>query len=52
MIYPQLSDEDFVAGFAWGKFGPNLHRAVRCKDELIWGIELPAKKGFFSKLFG
>jgi len=51
-VIADLRNQPNKAGFAWGKFGPNLHRAVRCKDELIWGVELPAKKGFFSKLFG
>lgn len=39
-------------GFAWGKFGSNLDKAIKCNDELIWGIEKPEKKGFLSKLFG
>ena len=38
-------------GFAWGKFGPSIDKAVRYGDELIWGVEKPQKKGFFSKLF-
>ncbi len=39
-------------GFACGKFGSNIDSAIRCNDELLWGIEKPIKKGFFSKLFG
>ncbi|MDR2967785.1 MAG: SMI1/KNR4 family protein [Methanobacteriaceae archaeon] len=38
-------------GFAWGKFCPRTDKVKRHKTELIWGIETPNKKGFFSKLF-
>jgi hypothetical protein len=51
-VIADLRDKPNKSGFAWGKFGPNLEKAVRCDDELIWGIEKPERKGFFSKLFG
>jgi hypothetical protein len=40
------------AGFAWGKFGPNIDNAIRHETELLWGFESQKKKGLFSKLFG
>jgi hypothetical protein len=51
-VIADLRNKPNKSGFAWGKFGPNLDKAIKCKDELIWGIEKPEKKGFFSKLFG
>jgi len=51
-------------GFAWGKFGPNIDKAVRHQTELIWGFEKGGKqskpdkadhqnkKGILSRLFG
>jgi hypothetical protein len=51
-VIADLREKPNKSGFAWGKFGPNLEKALRCDDELIWGIEKPEKKGFFSKLFG
>jgi len=51
-VIADLRNKENKSGFAWGKFGPNIGKAIRCKDELIWGIEKFEKKGFFSKLFG
>jgi SMI1 / KNR4 family (SUKH-1) len=51
-VVADLRDKPNKSGFAWGKFGPNLNKAIKCNDELIWGIERLEKKGFFSKLFG
>ncbi|MBL7748115.1 MAG: SMI1/KNR4 family protein [Chitinophagaceae bacterium] len=51
-VIADLREKPKKSGFAWGKFGPNLHKAIKCYDELIWGIEKPEKKGFISKLFG
>ncbi|RXK57789.1 SMI1/KNR4 family protein [Lacibacter luteus] len=51
-VIADLRDKPTKSGFAWGKFGPNLDKAIKCTDELIWGIEKAEKKGFFSKLFG
>jgi hypothetical protein len=50
-VVADLRGKQNKSGFAWGKFGPELDKAVRCKDGLIWGIEKSVKKGFFSKLF-
>jgi len=53
-----------MTGFAWGKFGPNIDKAVRHQTELIWGFEKGGKqskpdkadhqnkKGILSRLFG
>jgi hypothetical protein len=51
-VVADLRNKPNKSGFAWGKFGPNLDKTIKCSDELIWGIEKPEKKGFFSKLFG
>lgn len=51
-VVSDLRNKPNKSGFAWGKFGPNLHKAVKCNDQLIWGIERAEKKGFLSKLFG
>ena len=50
-LIADLRNKPNKSGFAWGKPGPNIDKAVRCKDELIWGIESRVKKGFLSKLF-
>ncbi len=50
-VVADLRNKPNKSGFAWGKFGPDLDKAIKCNDELIWGIEKPEKKGFFSKLF-
>ena len=47
-----LRDKPNGAGFAWGKFGPNIDNAVRHDTELLWGFEKQKKKGLLSKLFG
>ncbi len=51
-VIADLRNKENMTGFAWGKFGPNIDKAIKCNDELIWGIERARKKGFFSKLFG
>ena len=51
-VVADLRGKSNKSGFAWGKFGPNLDKAIKCNDELIWAIEKPQKKSFFSKLFG
>jgi len=38
-VVADLRDKPVGAGFAWGKFGPNIGNAVRHSTELIWGIE-------------
>jgi hypothetical protein len=47
-----LRNKPNQSGFAWGKFGPNINKAVRHETELVWGIEKTLKKGLLSKLFG
>ena len=51
-VIADLRNKENQSGFAWGKFGPNIVNAKRHESELIWGIEKPIKKSFFSKLFG
>ena len=51
-VIADLRQKENKSGFAWGKFGPKIDKAIKCNDELIWGVEKPEKKGFFSKLFG
>ncbi|MFV8440585.1 SMI1/KNR4 family protein [Flavobacterium sp. LB2P44] len=51
-VIADLRNKQNQSGFAWGKFGPNIDKATRHETELIWGIEKPIKKSFFSKLFG
>lgn len=51
-VIADLRNKSNQSGFAWGKFGSNIDKAKRYETELIWGIEMPVKKGFFSKLFG
>lgn len=51
-VISDLRNKHNQSGFAWGKFGPNINKAKRHETELIWGIEKPIKKSFFSKLFG
>ncbi|MBJ7428521.1 MAG: SMI1/KNR4 family protein [Bacteroidia bacterium] len=51
-VIADLRKKQNQSGFAWGKFGPNIHKAKRHETELIWGIEKQVKKGLLSKLFG
>jgi hypothetical protein len=51
-LVADLRNKPNQSGFAWGKFGSNVDNAQRCKDALIWGIEKPQKKGFFSQMLG
>ena len=51
-VIADLRNKPNQTGFAWGKFGPDIDKAVRYKDELLWAFEKKTKKGFFSKLFG
>ncbi|MBO9684821.1 MAG: hypothetical protein J7502_19475 [Flavisolibacter sp.] len=50
-VIADLRDRPNKSGFAWGKFGPAIDKAVRHETALIFGIEKPARKGFLSKLF-
>jgi len=50
-IIADLRNKPNQEGFAWGKFGTKINNVKRHETELIWGIEKPVKKGFFSKLF-
>ncbi len=50
-VIADLRNKPNKAGFAWGEFGFDIHKSVRCGDELIWGMERPLKKNFFAKLF-
>lgn len=51
-LIADLRNKPNGAGFAWGKFGPNIDNAVRHKQELLWGFEKQKKKALLSKLFG
>lgn len=51
-VVADLRDKPIKSGFAWGKFGPNVEKAIRHKTELMWGLEKPAEKSILSKLFG
>jgi hypothetical protein len=51
-VVADLRNKPNQTGFAWGKFcGKSTDNVKRHETELIWGIEKPIKKGFFSKLF-
>jgi len=50
-VVADLRDKPNQKGFAWGKFGYKTDNAIRHETDLVWGIEKPIKKGFFSKLF-
>ncbi len=51
-VIADLRNKPNRSGFAWGKFGPNIDKAIRSENELLWGFEKPIKKGFLSKIFG
>lgn len=51
-VIADLRDKPIKSGFAWGKFGPNIDKAIRHDSELIWGVEKVEKKGLLSRLFG
>lgn len=51
-VIADLRNKKNQSGFAWGKFGPNIEKAIRHETELIWGIEKILKKGIITKLFG
>jgi hypothetical protein len=38
-VIADLRDKPNGAGFAWGKFGPEIDQAVRHSPGLIWGVE-------------
>jgi hypothetical protein len=38
-VIADLRNKPNQSGFAWGKFGPNIDKAIRHETELIWGIE-------------
>lgn len=51
-VVADLRNKPIKSGFAWGKFGLNIDKAIRHDTEPIWGIEKPIKKSLLSKLFG
>lgn len=51
-VIADLRNKPNKSGFAWGKFGPNIDKAVRHETELLWGFEKAKKKGLLSRLFG
>lgn len=51
-LIADLRNKPIQSGFAWGKFGMKSINIKRHDTELIWGVEKPLKKGFFSRLFG
>ena len=51
-VIVDLRNKPNGAGFAWGRFGPNIENSVRHETELLWGFEKAKKKGLLSKLFG
>lgn len=51
-VIADLRAKPIQSGFAWGKFGHKIENALRYKNELIWAVEKPIKKGFLSSLFG
>lgn len=51
-VIADLRNKQNGAGFAWGKFGPNIDNVIRHETELLWGFEKQKKKGLLSKLFG
>lgn len=38
-VIADLRSKPNKAGFAWGKFGPDIDSVVRHEDELLWGFE-------------
>jgi hypothetical protein len=50
-VIADMRNKPNQSGFAWGKFGPNIDKTIRHRTELIWGIEKPIKRSFFSKIF-
>jgi hypothetical protein len=46
-----LRNKPIQTGFSWGRFGSKIENTKRHSIEMIWGIEKPIKKSFFSKLF-
>ena len=51
-VIADLRNKSNGSGFAWGRFGPAIDKAVRHNDELLWAVEKKVKKGFFARLFG
>jgi hypothetical protein len=51
-IVADMRNKPNGAGFAWGRFGPNIDNALRHETELLWGFEKAKKKDLLSKLFG
>lgn len=52
-VFADLRTKPNKAGFAWGKFGPEIDNAKRHETELIWALEKRSKKrGLLAKLFG
>jgi hypothetical protein len=39
-------------GFAWGKFGSDINKALRYKDTYVWAFEQKKKKSLLSRIFG
>jgi hypothetical protein len=51
-VIADLRNAPNQTGFAWGKFAPNIDKAVRYKDTYVWAFEKKTKKGLFSRIFG
>ncbi|TDQ79060.1 SMI1/KNR4 family protein [Sphingobacterium yanglingense] len=52
-VFVDLRTKPNKTGFAWGKFGSEIHNVKRHETELIWALEKQQKKrGFFAKLLG
>jgi len=43
-VIADLRDQPIQTGFAWGKYGPDIDKAVRHEKQLIWGFETKRKK--------
>jgi len=43
-VVADLRDMPIQTGFAWGKYGPDIRRAVRHENEPLWGFESKGKK--------
>jgi len=39
-VIADLRGKSIQTGFAWGKYGPQVERAIRHEEELLWGFEV------------
>jgi cell wall assembly regulator SMI1 len=51
-VIADLRNKKNGSGFAWGKFGPGIDKAIRHETELLWSLEKGKEKGWLSRLFG